>query len=77
MGDGGSHKEVGPSNAKKFIWPNGINSGCFQLNISQNVATSMPSLTGQSCGDSRPADCLFRQVGAIYKAPEHLWMPGP
>ena len=48
---------------------------CFQLHTSQNVATSMPSLTSQSCNDSLPAVCLARQVGAIYRSPEHLWMP--
>ena len=29
------------------------------------VATLMPSLTSQSCGDSLQAVCLARQVGAI------------
>ena len=71
----GSHEVVGPSDSRKFVWPNGINSGCFQLHISQNVATSMPSLTSQSCGDSLQAVCLARQVGAIYRPPEHQWMP--
>ena len=46
---------------KLFLSPKGFNSGCFQLHLSQNVATSMPSLTSKSCGDYRP--------------PEHLWMP--
>ena len=71
----GSHEVAGPSNTKKFIWPNGIDSGCFQLHISQNVATSMPSLTSQSCGDFLPAVCLAGQVGTIYRLPEHRWMP--
>ena len=62
----GSHKVMGPSDTKKIIWPNGINSGCFQLYLSKNVATSMPSLTSQSCGDSLLAVCLAGQVGAIY-----------
>ena len=56
-------------------WPNGFNSGCFQLHTSQNVATLMPSLTSQSCGDSLPAICLAREVGAICRPPEHRWMP--
>ena len=60
---------------KKIICPNGFNSGCFELHISQNVATSMPSLTSQSCGDSLPAVCLAGQVGAIYKPPKHPWTP--
>ena len=42
---------------------------------SQNEATSMPSLTSQSCCDSLPADCLAGQVGAIYRPPKHPWMP--
>ena len=46
-------------------------AGCFRLHISQNVATSMPSLTSQSCGDSLPAVCLGGQVGATYRSPEH------
>ena len=54
----GSHEVVGPSDSKKFIWPNGVNSGCFQLYTSQNVATSMPNLTSQSCGDSLLTVCL-------------------
>ena len=58
---------AGPSDSRKFIWPNDINSGCFQLHISQNVARSMPSLTSQSCGNSLLAVCLTRQVGAIYR----------
>ena len=70
----GRHKVVGTSDGK-IIWPNGINSGCFRLHMSQNVATSMPSLTGQSCGDSLPAVCLAGKVGAIYRTPELLWMP--
>ena len=56
---------------KTFIWLNGFNSGCFQLHTSQNVATLMPSLTSQSCGDSLLAVCLAGQVGAIYRPPEH------
>ena len=64
---------AGPSNSKNFIWPNGINSGCFQHHISQNVDTLMPSLTSNFL----PTFCLAGQVGAIYRphAPEHLWMP--
>ena len=42
---------------------------------SQNVVTSMPSLTSQSCGDSLQAVCLAGKVGAIYRPSEHLWMP--
>ena len=71
----GSHEVAGTSNTKTVLWPNGFNSGCFQLHTSQNVATSMPSLTSQSCGDSLPAVCLARQVGAIYKPPKHPWTP--
>ena len=72
---GGSHEVAGPSNTKAFLWPTGFNSGRFQLHISQNVATSMPSLTSQSCCDSLPAVCLAGQVGAIYRLPEHPCMP--
>ena len=70
-----SHEVAGPSGTKTVLWPNGFNSGCFQLHVSQNVATSMPSLTSQSCGDSLPAVCLAGQVGAIYRPPEHRWTP--
>ena len=70
----GSHEVVGPSNTKTVLWPNGFNSGCFQLHMSQNVATSMPNLTSQSCGDSLPTICLAGQVVAIYRPPEHRWM---
>ena len=65
---------VGTSNTK-LLWPNGFNLGRFQLQISQNVATLMPSLTSQSCSDSLPAACLARQVGTIHRPPEHPWMP--
>ena len=66
---------VGLSDTKTVLWPNGFNSGCFQLHMSQNVATSMPSLTSQACNDSLPAVCLARLAGAIYRPPEHRWMP--
>ena len=75
MGGAGSHEVAGTSGTKTFLWPNGFNSGHFQLHMSQNVATSMPSLTIQSCSDSLPAVCLARQVGAIYRPPEHPWIP--
>ena len=66
---------VGTSDIKTFLWLNGFNSGCFQLHMSQNVATLMPSLTSQSCSDSLPAVCLAGQVGAIYRPLKHLWTP--
>ena len=62
-----SREVAGTSDTKTVLWPNGFNSGCFQLQMSQNVATSMPSLTSQSCGDSLPAVCLAGEVGAIYR----------
>ena len=71
----GSHEVVGTSHTKTVLWPNGFNSGYFQLHMSQNVATLMPSLTSQSCGDSLLAVCLAGQVGAIYRPPEHQWTP--
>ena len=39
-----------------------FNSGCFQLHISQSVATSTPSLTSQSCSDSLPDVCLAGEI---------------
>ena len=69
----GSHEVAGSSGIKTFLWPNGFNSGCFQLHMSQNVATLMPSLTSQSCGDSLLAVCLAGQVEAINRPPEHPW----
>ena len=71
----GSHEVAGSSDTKTILWPNGFNSGCFQLHMSQNVAILMPSLTSQSSSDSLPAVCLAGQVGAIYRPPEHPWMP--
>ena len=59
---------------KKFLLLNGINSGCFQPHISQNVAKSMPSSTSQSCGDSLLAVSLSRQDGVIYSLPMHSQM---
>ena len=75
IGVEGSHEVAGSSDTQTFLWPNGFNSGCFQLHTSQNVATSMASLTSQSYGDSLPAVCLAGEVGAIYKPPKHRWMP--
>ena len=54
----GSHEVAGSSGIKTFLWPNGFNSGCFQLHTSQNVAALMPSLTSQSCGGSLLSVCL-------------------
>ena len=70
-----SHEVAGTFNTKAFLWPNGFDSGCFQLHMSQNVATLMPSFTSQSCRDSLPAVCLARQARAIYRPPEHPCMP--
>ena len=70
-----SHEVAGSFGIKTFLWPNGFSSGCFQLHTSQNVATSMPSLTSQSCGDSLPSVCLAGQAEAINRPPEHPWMP--
>ena len=64
----GSH-EVARTSDTKILY--GQMAGCFRLHMSQNVATSMPSLTSQSYGDSLPAVCLAGQVGAIYRPPEH------
>ena len=74
-GGGGEPQNGGTFQFKKIIWPNGINSGCFQFHTSQNVATSMPSLTSQSCGGSLLAVCLARPVRAIYMPSKHPWMP--
>ena len=63
----GSHEVAGSSDTKTFLWPNGFNSGSVQLHTSQNVATSIPSLTSQSCSDSLPSVCLAGKVGAIYR----------
>ena len=64
----GSHKVVAGSNS---IWPYSINSGCFQLHISQNVVKSMPCITSQLCGYSLPAVCLYRQDRAINRPCGH------
>ena len=60
---------------QKHLCPNGFNSDCFQLHMSQNVARSMPSLTSQSSSDSLLAVCLAGKVGAIYRPPDHAWTP--
>ena len=60
---------------KKIIWPNCINSGCFWLHISQNVASSMLSLTSQFYHVFLLAVCLAGQIEAIYQPPKHPWMP--
>ena len=72
---GGELQSGGNFRYKNLLWPNGFNSGCFQLHMSQNVATLMLSLINQSCSDSLPAVCLAGQVGAIYRPFEHPWTP--
>ena len=39
----------------------------------QNVAKSIPSLTFQSCDDSLPTVCKFRQDRTIYRPSKHSW----
>ena len=73
-GGGGEPQSGGNFQYKNFLWPNGFNSGHFQLHTSQNVATSIRSLTSQFCSDFLPAVCLTVQVGAIYRPPEQPWM---
>ena len=63
----GSH-EVAAAVIKMIKWCQ------FRLFSAPCLATLMPSLTGQSCCDSLPAVCLARQVGAIYRPPQHPWM---
>ena len=71
----GSHEVAGVLSQKYlYVLMVTINSGCFKINISQNVAKFMPSLTSQSCGDSQPAICLFRQDEAMCRPPVHSWM---
>ena len=65
----GSHKVVGSSDSKTFMWPNGVSSGCFQPHISQSVAKSMPSLTSQLCGDSLLAVCPPGKTGLFIDHP--------
>ena len=72
-GNGLEPQSGGTLQYKTFLWSNGFNLGCFQLRMSQNVATSMPSLTNQSCRDSLLAVCLAGQVGVIYRPPKHPW----
>ena len=74
-GGGGGPRCGGKFRYKNFLWLNGFNSDCFQLHTSQNVARSMLSLTSQLYSDSLMAVCLAAQAGAIYRPPEHPWMP--
>ena len=71
----GATKWQDPPIQKLFYGQNGFNSDCFQLHMLQNVATSMPSLTSQYCGDSLSAVCLAGKVGVIYRPRKHRWMP--
>ena len=57
----GSHEVAKGFDSKS---QNGLNRGCFEVHMLQNVSKSMSSLISQSCGDSLPA-VLARQVGAI------------
>ena len=67
---------MGPSDSKNVLWPNGVNSGCFRLHMSQNVATYINTQSHQPvlC-DSLHAVCLAGQVGTIYRPPEQPWTP--
>ena len=52
--------------------PNGINQGCFELQLSQNVAKSILNITSQSCNfNFLSAVCFSRQDGAIYRPSKH------
>ena len=64
----GSHEVAETSNTKTVLWPNGFIPGHFQLHMLPNVATSMPSLTSHSCGDSMPAVC---QPGKLEPFTDH------
>ena len=66
----GSHEMAGPFDTKTFYGQMASVQAVFS-HISQNVATSMPSLTSQSRSDFLSAVCLARQVGAIYRPPKH------
>ena len=68
-GGGGEPRNSGTFQFKKLYGQ----MASIQLHISQNVATSMSSLTSQSCAHSLPAVCLAMQVGSIYRPPEHWW----
>ena len=63
----GSHEVAGMAKWLQFR--------LFQLHTFQNVATLMPSLTSHSCNNFLLSIYLARQVGAIYRLPEHPWMP--
>ena len=77
-GGGGEPRSGRNFRCKNFLWPNGFNSGCFQLHMSQNVATSMPSLTSQSCSDSLPAVCLAVKLEPFTDQPStHGRQTGP
>ena len=65
----GSYEVVGPSDSKKIYGQMASIQAVFWLHMSQNVATSMPSLTSLSCGDSLLAVYLAGKVGAIYRSP--------
>ena len=69
-----------PRSGRTFRYKNSFMAKWLQFRLFSvphvtNVARSMLSLTSQSCGDSLPAVCLAREVGAIYRPPEHQWTP--
>ena len=71
-GGGGEPRSDGKFRYKNFVMAKWLQ---FRLFSAQNVATSMSSLTSQSCSDSLPSVYLAGQVGAIYRPPEHPWTP--
>ena len=67
----GIHEVAGSSDSKNYIakWCQ------FILFSAPHIIKCSFSLTRQSYGDSLPNVCLAGQVGAIYRPPEHPWMP--
>ena len=57
---------------QKSIWPNSVNSGCFQSN---SIVKSISSFIRQLYSDSFPVVCLFRQYGIIYRPSGYSQMP--
>ena len=42
--------------------------------MAHTILVGSGNLISQSCGDSLPAVCLFRQDGTTYRLTEHLWI---
>ena len=73
--EGGEPQSGGNFQYNNFFMAKWLQFRLFSAPHISKCNYTMPSLNSQSCSDSLPAVCLAGKVGAIYRPPEHPWMP--